>query len=104
MVVVLSSHVVSTGLNYQHLMTGAVLLSSIAEGKCTKLKNNHALRRTNITFLDDMSNYTNISFLCVRLLIWKPVAFLKSVIFLGNCGCVVVGMFLGVPSPINGCC
>jgi hypothetical protein len=39
MAVVLSSHAVSTGLNYYHIMTGSVLLSSIAKGKCTKLKN-----------------------------------------------------------------
>jgi hypothetical protein len=38
MVVVLSSHAVSTGLNYHHIITGSVLLSAIAEGKCTKLK------------------------------------------------------------------
>jgi hypothetical protein len=49
MVVVLSSHAVSTGLNYNHIMTGSVLLSTIAEGKCTKLKKyNRALRRTNV--------------------------------------------------------
>jgi hypothetical protein len=36
MVVVLSSYAVSTGLTYHHIMTGAVLLFSIAEGKCTK--------------------------------------------------------------------
>jgi hypothetical protein len=35
MVVALSSHAVSTGLNYHHIMKGSVLLSSIAEGKCT---------------------------------------------------------------------
>jgi hypothetical protein len=48
MVVVLSSHVVSTGLNCHHIMAGSVLLSSIAEGKCTKLKNTivHYVRRT----------------------------------------------------------
>jgi hypothetical protein len=39
MVVVLSSHSVSTGLNYRHIMTGSVLLSSIADGKRMKLKN-----------------------------------------------------------------
>jgi hypothetical protein len=39
MVVVLSSHAVSTGLNHHHIMTGSVLLSFIAEGKCMKLKN-----------------------------------------------------------------
>jgi hypothetical protein len=37
MVVVFSSHAVSTGFSYRHIMTGSV--SSIAEGKCTKLKN-----------------------------------------------------------------
>jgi hypothetical protein len=37
-VVALSSDAVSTGLNYHHIMTGSVLLSSNAEGKCTKLK------------------------------------------------------------------
>jgi hypothetical protein len=39
MVVVLSSHAASTDLNYRHIMTGSVLLCSIAEGKCTKLNN-----------------------------------------------------------------
>jgi hypothetical protein len=37
MVVVLSSHAVSTSLNYHHIMTESVS-SSIALGKCTKLK------------------------------------------------------------------
>jgi hypothetical protein len=40
MIFVVTSHDVSTGLNYHHVMTGSVLLSSIAEGKCTKLKRN----------------------------------------------------------------
>jgi hypothetical protein len=38
MVVALSSHAASTGLNYNHIMTRSVLLSSIAEDMCTKLK------------------------------------------------------------------
>jgi hypothetical protein len=48
MVVVLSSHAVSTGLNYQHIMTGSIVLSDIAEGKCTRLKNTimHYVGRT----------------------------------------------------------
>jgi hypothetical protein len=48
MFVVLTSHAVSTGLNYHHIMTGSVLLSSIAEDKCTKLKNTitHYVGRT----------------------------------------------------------
>jgi hypothetical protein len=61
--VVLSCHAVPTGLNYRHIMTGSVLLSSLAEGKCTKL----TLRRTNIPNWDDVSNYSNISLLSVRL-------------------------------------
>jgi hypothetical protein len=44
-------------------------------------KYNHALRRTNILTSDDVSTYSNISFLSVRLLTWKPVACLKSAIF-----------------------
>jgi hypothetical protein len=39
MVVVLSSYAVSTSLNYYHIVTGSVLLSSTAEGKWKKLKN-----------------------------------------------------------------
>jgi hypothetical protein len=79
MVVVLFSHAISIGLNYHHIMTGSVLLSSIAEYKCTKLKKyNHALRRTNITPYDDVSNWSNVSSLSVRLLIWKPVASFKT--------------------------
>jgi hypothetical protein len=48
MAVALSSHAVSTDLNYHHIMTGWVLLSSIAEGKCTKLKDTivHYVGRT----------------------------------------------------------
>jgi hypothetical protein len=42
--------------------------------------------------------FINISFLSVRLLIWKPVVCLKSATFLGNRGCVAVASFLGVPS------
>jgi hypothetical protein len=38
------------------------------------------------------------SFLSVRLLIWKPVACLKSATFLRNCGYVAIASFLGVPS------
>jgi hypothetical protein len=37
MVVVFSSHAVSTGLTHHHIMTGSVLLPSIAGGK-TKLR------------------------------------------------------------------
>jgi hypothetical protein len=45
MVVVLST---ITGINYHHIMAGSVLLSSIAEGKYTKLKNTimHYVGRT----------------------------------------------------------
>jgi hypothetical protein len=45
---VLSSHAVSTGLDYHHIMTGAVLLSSTAGDKCTKLENTimHYVGRT----------------------------------------------------------
>jgi hypothetical protein len=40
MVNVLSSHAVSTGLNYRHIVvTGSVLLAPIAESNCTKLEN-----------------------------------------------------------------
>jgi hypothetical protein len=38
MVIVLAFHAVSTYINYHHIMTGSIL-SSIAEGRCTKLKN-----------------------------------------------------------------
>jgi hypothetical protein len=48
---------------------------------------NHALSRTNTPTWDDVSNQSNISFLSVHLLIWKPVACLKSVTFLKNCSC-----------------
>jgi hypothetical protein len=102
MAVVLSFHTISTGLNYHRIMTGSVLLPSIAEGKCTKLKNTimHYVGRT-YPLKDDVSNYSNISFLSVCLLIWKPAACLKLVIFLGNCGCVAVASFLGVPSSLD---
>jgi hypothetical protein len=87
MVVVRSSHAVSADLNYRHIVvTGSVLLASIADGKCTKLKKIQSCN-------------SNVSFLSVRLLIWKPVACLKSAIFLGNCACVAVASFLGVPTP-----
>jgi hypothetical protein len=43
-------------------------------------KYNPKLRLTNITSSDDVSNYSNTSFLSVRLLIWKSVACLKSAI------------------------
>jgi hypothetical protein len=81
MVVVLSSHAVSTDLNYIHIMKGLILLSSITEGKCTELKNTimHYGGQTcplKIAY-DDVSN-------CVGLLIWKLVARLKSATFLGN--------------------
>jgi hypothetical protein len=48
MVVVLSSHAVSTGLSYHRILTGSVLLSSSAEEKCTEKKYNHVLRRAYI--------------------------------------------------------
>jgi hypothetical protein len=87
MVVVLSSHAVSTGFSYHHIMIGSVLLSSTAEGKCTKLNNTimHYVRRTYP--LKMMWASTQICFLSVRLLIGKPVACFKSAIFVGNCGC-----------------
>jgi hypothetical protein len=60
MVVVVSSHAVSTGLNCHHITTGSVLLSSTAEDKVHEIKKyNHALRRTNITSYDYVSNYSN---------------------------------------------
>jgi hypothetical protein len=61
-------------------------------------KFNHIISWENTPTWDDVSNYSNISFLSVRLLIWKPVAYLKSVTFLGNCNCVAVASFFGVPS------
>jgi hypothetical protein len=45
--------------------------------------------------------FSNISFLIVFLLLWKPVSFLKSLTFLGSCGCVAVDIFFGGSSPIG---
>jgi hypothetical protein len=61
---------------------------------------NHVLSRTNTPSWSDVSNKSNMSFLSVHLQIWKPVACLKPVKFLGSCGCVAVASFLGVPSSI----
>jgi hypothetical protein len=87
MVVVLSSHTVSTGINYHHIMTGSVFISSIAEIKCTNLKNT-TMHYVGLTYLRKMMWATNqTQFSCVRLLIWKPIECLNSAILFGNCGC-----------------
>jgi hypothetical protein len=51
MVVVLSSHAASTGLNHHNIMTGSVLLPSIAEGECTILETQLCIMSDEHTYL-----------------------------------------------------
>jgi hypothetical protein len=77
MIVILPSHPASTGLNYRHIMTGSAL-SSISEGKCTKLKNTitHYVGRAYALMMMWATNRTYVSsvFSCLsgnQLLTWN---------------------------------
>jgi hypothetical protein len=99
MVVVLSSHAVSTGLKYRRIMTGSVILSSIAKELEFKKIQSHIAS----------SEHTHLR-RCEQLLKHKfpqcaPANLETNCLFeidvsLGNCGCVTVATFLGVPSPL----
>jgi hypothetical protein len=114
MVVVLSSHAVSTDLNHRHIMTGSVLLSSTAEGKCKKLPVSWVCPRPNRTADTRKPGGNAIVRRLACSVVWKlsfsvfmrvalpfpQFALLHSVtcVLLGNRGCVAVASFLGVPS------
>jgi hypothetical protein len=59
----------------------------------------HEIKKMQSPIKSDVSNYSNISLLSVLMLIWKPVACLKSVTFLGSYVCVAVASFFGVSLP-----